>query len=103
MENALYNWFTGLDVQSAITTCFVMGILFAVWVAVKFRAEKASREKIWEELKEVKKLVAEVQKSYHQVDKLTFGTAIIVQKATGVKLIKQSADGKGDHALNRDL
>ncbi len=48
------------------------------------------------ELKECKRL-------YFQLDKLTFGIAIAIQRIKGVKLTKQSANGIGDNALNRDV
>jgi len=45
----------------------------------------------------------ENKRLYNQVDKSTYGIAIAIQKSTGIELIKQSADGKGDHTLNRDV
>lgn len=50
-------------------------------------------------LREIKKL----SYSLNQTDKLAYGTAIAVQIETGVELIKESANGAGDHALNRDI
>ena len=45
----------------------------------------------------------ECKRLYYQVDKLTFGIAIAIQRLKGIKLIKQSANGVGDNALNRDV
>ena len=50
-------------------------------------------------LREIKKL----SYALNQTDKLAYGTAIAVQIETGVELIKESANGAGDHALNRDI
>jgi len=47
--------------------------------------------------------IKECKRLYNQVDKLTFGIAIAIQRIKGIKLIKQSADGVGDNALNRDV
>ena len=52
---------------------------------------------------EQRKDVKELRRLYHQTDKMTYGIAIAIQKKTGIKLVKQSANGEGDHALNRDV
>lgn len=56
----------------------------------------STADKLWSEVNTVKG-------KYHQLDKLTAMLAIAIQRKTGLKLIKQSADGQGDHALNRDV
>jgi len=45
----------------------------------------------------------DLRRLYNQVDKLTYGIAIAIQKKTGIKLIRQSATGEGDHAMRRDV
>ena len=50
-----------------------------------------------------RKQIDDLKYKYSQVDKLTFGIAIAIQKAKGIKLTKQSANGVGDNALNRDV
>lgn len=49
--------------------------------------------------------IGRLARLYHQVDKLTYGIAIAIQSIPGldIELIKQSANGDGDHALNRDV
>ena len=68
-----------------------IGTLFAMYqLAMNGKVDKLQSE------------CKELNNKYHQVDKLSFLTAVIVQKVSGYKIIKQSADGKGDHALNRE-
>ncbi len=62
-----------------------------------------SNNKIWEAIDKLRDSISKVKDLYHQIDKLTSNIAIAIQRVTGLKLIKQSADGKGDHALNRDV
>lgn len=47
--------------------------------------------------------LAKLSYALNQTDKLAYGTAIAVQIETGAELIKESANGAGDHALNRDV
>ena len=54
-------------------------------------------------LKELRDGDASLWKKYNQVDKLGFGMALAIQTMGGPKLIKQSADGSGDYALNHDI
>ena len=56
-----------------------------------------------EVIKELRDASASLWKKYNQVDKLNYGTALAIQAMGGVKLIKQSADGHGDYALNHDI
>lgn len=60
-------------------------------------------DKIWSAIDKMRESIGKVKDLYHQIDKLTSNIAIAIQRVTGLKLIKQSADGKGDHALNRDV
>ena len=59
--------------------------------------------KVWLAIDKLRESIGKVKDLYHQIDKLTSNIAIAIQRVTGLKLIKQSADGKGDHALNRDV
>ena len=56
-----------------------------------------------EVIKELRDSSASLWKKYNQVDKLGFGMALAIQTMGGPKLIKQSADGSGDYALNHDI
>jgi len=50
------------------------------------------------------KEIKESRRQYNQIDKLTFGIAIAIQaKHPEIKLVHQSANGEGDHALNRKV
>ncbi len=60
-------------------------------------------DKLWSAVDKLRESIGKVKDLYHQIDKLTSNIAIAIQRVTGLKLIKQSADGKGDHALNRDV
>jgi len=60
-------------------------------------------DKVWSAIDKLRESIGKVKDLYHQIDKLTSNIAIAIQRVTGLKLIKQSADGKGDHALNRDV
>jgi len=55
---------------------------------------------LWTELKEAIRL-------YHQVDKLESQNSLAIRFLSDpdapIETMKQSADGKGDHALNRDV
>ena len=62
-----------------------------------------SVDKLWITIDKLRDAINKVKDLYHQIDKLTSNIAIAIQRVTGLKLIKQSADGKGDHALNRDV
>jgi len=85
----------------------LLGVIFAAYIIRRDKSRerrvneerqrnRADRAKMWAELKENRRL-------YHQTDKSTYGIQIAIQKATGIKLIKQSANGEGDHTLNRDV
>jgi hypothetical protein len=47
--------------------------------------------------------LSKLRYSLGQTDKLAYGIGIAIQKEGKIKLFKQSANGAGDHALNRDV
>lgn len=47
--------------------------------------------------------ITELTRLYNQVDKLTYGIAIVLKLKKRVSVMKQSANGVGDHALDRDV
>lgn len=89
-------WLLDLGATHVDVIIFVMGLLFAIWVVHKDRIQIEENKSLWKEINEIRRL-------YNQVDKLTYGTAIAIQRLKGIRLINQSADGKGDHTLNRDI
>jgi len=92
-------WLTELEPMTAIIIVAVAGLSFAFSFGFYVRSFNARVDrqisKLFEETKEGTRL-------YNQVDKLAYGNAIAIKAATGIDTIKQSADGSGDHALNRD-
>ncbi len=62
--------------------------------------DREDKRLMWSELKEVTRL-------YHQVDKLEANNSLAIRFLSNpdapIETMKQSADGKGDHALNRDV
>ena len=90
-------WFLNLDIKYFLLTIILMGGSFAWYVLSKLRRQDDMNKEFWAEIKECTRL-------YNQVDKLTFGIAIAIQaKHPDIKLINESADGVGDHALNRSV
>ncbi len=67
----------------------MLGILFALYVRSKLAEVNARQVKLSDR--------------YTNHNALIFGCAITIQSFTGIDLIKQSADGLGDYALNFDL
>ena len=102
-------WLLALDIKIFLIVIILMGAGFSLFVI--YRLNKMDKERLdslekqsdmnkqfWAELKEVTRL-------YHQVDKLEAvnSLAIRVLSKGKIQTTKQSADGKGDHALNRDV
>ena len=60
--------------------------------------DRDDKRLMWSEIKEVTRL-------YHQVDKLEALNSLAIRCLSGgvIETVKQSADGKGDHAINRDV
>jgi len=91
-----FNWLIAMGATPAVIIVFVMGVLFAAYVISRDVQQRDTTRLQWAELKELRQ-------KYHQVDKLTYGIGIAIQRKTNIKLFKQSADGDGDNALNRDV
>jgi hypothetical protein len=77
-----------------------MGIAFATFVIFSIaRAEKSRKESnkaIWDAINENKR-------KYAALNAWTYGASVAIRVHTGVNLLKQSADGQGETALNRDI
>ena len=87
-----------LDIKIFLTIMIIGGGLFSVFVIHRLRKQDEMNTKFWDELKENNRL-------YHQVDKLEAlnSLAIRVLSKGKIQTVKQSADGKGDHAINHDV
>lgn len=59
--------------------------------------------KTWEECRVLREENKILTNRYHQVDKQGFGNGLVLKKVTGIDTMSQSADGDGDHTLNRDI
>ncbi len=100
-------WLKEIGASPFDTILILFGFLFAAIVFLQARRVKA--DAIEKDKYYVKRLdahaadIKEVRRLYHQLDKLTFGHAIAIKRATGIDTIKMSANGEGDHALNRDV
>ena len=75
-------------------------ILIGVYVIHRLRKQEEMNKLFWAEIKEVTRL-------YHQVDKLEAVNSLAIRVLSNpdapIETIKQSADGKGDHAINHDV
>ena len=99
-----FEWLLALDIKIFLTIIILMGAGFSVFIM--FRIKKMDEKQgdmnklFWSELKEVTRL-------YHQVDKLEANNSLAIRFLSDpdapIETMKQSADGKGDHALNRDV
>ena len=104
-------WLLALDIKYFLLTIILMGAGFSLFVI--FRLKKIDKERLadlekqsemnklfWAELKEAIRL-------YNQVDKLESNNSLAIRflsdPLAAIVTMKQSADGKGDHALNRDV
>ncbi len=58
--------------------------------------QKEDSDKFWTALEKLKD-------KYISLNAWAFGVSVAIRSFTGVKLLKQSADGKGETALNRDV
>ena len=85
-----------LGATPAVIVVFVMGIGFAMYMIVRDRAKDRQISLLFQEIKDLRYKLS-------QTDKLAYGIGIAIQKEGKVKLFKQSANGAGDHALNRDV
>lgn len=86
------DWLVSLGASFPDLVMFLMGI-GVLLVVLDNRKDNKIQKKETKELRE----------KYHQVDKLSYGTAIAVQTWTGIQLINESVTGDGDHSLNRHI
>ena len=96
-------WLKDLGATNFDVFIVIVGVLFALYVRARDN-QAAKRDDVHRE--DIRALWAEVKElrhKYSQVDKLTYGIGIAIQRRTGVKLVKQSADGDGDTTLNRNV
>lgn len=96
-------WLDYLDASHADIMIFIIGMLFAAYVIHRDKQRNEELRELWRENKELREENKTLSYRYHQVDKLTYGIAIAIQKKTGIKLVKQSANSEGDDSLNRDV
>ena len=96
IEGFIWKMLEGLNASPADMIIILMGFIFSAIVFFIISGIKKNYEKLWSEYKEL-------NHKYTQLNTLCYGLALNAQKVTGVKLIKQSADGGGDYVLNRDL
>ena len=91
-------WLLALDIKYFLIIIIVVGGLFSIYVIHRQRKQDDMNKQFWSEIKEVTRL-------YHQVDKLEALNSLAIRVLSKGKMqtVKQSADGKGDHALNRDV
>ena len=91
-----FDWLLSIGANFPDLLIFTMGIGFASYVMLRGKEKDRQIERLQTEVKDLRY-------SLSQTDKLAYGIGIAIQKQTGVKLLKQSANGAGDHALNRDV
>lgn len=96
IEGFIWKTLEGLNANPADMLIILLGFIFSAVVYFMNQNSKRNISKLWDEYKEL-------NHKYTQLNTLCYGLALNAQKVTGVKLIKQSADGGGDFALNRDL
>ena len=75
-----------------------MGMLVVWLIMYLVKSQKAHNARVWEAVKENTRL-------YNQVDKLEALNSLAIRCLSNgaIRTVKQSADGKGDHAINRDV
>ncbi len=76
----------------------IMGILFALYVLNREHNKEKTFKEMWSKINENTRL-------YNQVDKLESNNSLAIRWLSNGKIetMKQSADGKGDHVINRDV
>jgi len=93
-------WLTDLGASNADKMIFIIGMMFAAYVLLRDRQKSNQIELLFQEVKEIRRL-------YHQVDKLEAVNSLAIRTLSDpkapIETMKQSADGKGDHALNRNV
>ena len=90
----IYDWITthGSPVDAVIV---MMGFLVVLLIRYLIGSQKAQNKRLWIRLEKL-------NERYHRLDALQFGTAKAIQAANGnLTLINESADGDGNHSLDR--
>jgi hypothetical protein len=73
----------------------LMGFAVVWLIGYTVRSQKAQNVRLWARLEKL-------NERYHRLDALQFGTAKAIQAAKGnLTLINESADGDGNHSLDR--
>jgi len=100
MPDWIPTFITEIGPTNAIVLMFFMGVGVVVWVMSIRRKQSKDRAVMWERINENTRL-------YNQVDKLEAQNSLAIRFLSDpnapIETMKQSADGKGDHALNRDV
>jgi uncharacterized membrane protein YcjF (UPF0283 family) len=102
MPQEVSDWLASIGASNIDVMIIFMGVAVVAWVWNTIRRleqrDREDKKSLWKETKEVRRL-------YHQVDKLCALNSLAIRTITKGKIVtmKQSADGKGDHALNRDV
>ncbi len=100
-------WLKEIGASPFDTVLILFGFVFAGIVFFKARRDKAAADE--KDKNHVKRLdahatdIKELRRLYHQLDKHSYGVSIAIRKKEDIEIIKQSANGEGDHALNRDV
>ena len=90
----IYDWIiaNGSPVDAVIV---FMGFLVVTLIGYIVRSQKAQNVRLWAKLEKL-------NERYHRLDALQFGTAKAIQAANGkLTLVNESADGDGNHSLDR--
>lgn len=100
MPDWIPTFITELGPSNAIVLMFFMGIGVVLWVMATNRKQSKDRAVMWERINENTRL-------YNQVDKLEALNSLAIRFLSDpkapIETMKQSADGIGNHALNRDV
>lgn len=100
MPDWIPNFIAEIGPTNAIVLMFFMGMGVVLWIMAILRKQSKDRAIIWDRINENTRL-------YNQVDKLealnSLAIRVLSDPDAPIETMKQSADGKGDHALNRDV
>ena len=96
-------WLLALDIKIFLTIIIVVGVLFAIYIIYRIKKQDDMNKQFWSEIKAIVSTVS-------RIDSLTYGQSIAIRFISGsiegmpeIILIHQSADGEGNHSLNRDI
>jgi len=85
---------------NAIVLMLIMGVGVVLWMIATNIKNSKDRKIMWDAIKENTRL-------YNQVDKLESNNSLAIRFLSDpnapIETMKQSADGKGDHVINRDV